>query len=105
RRLGELGAIGRDQRPYAVAHARPGSRLRQPARQLPGLSGVAFEHQLALAREPRIQRVGADVGIAVHVAANPGAEAQHAPAPGRYLDVVLAAHGLLESVVERRYYA
>ncbi len=56
-----------------------------------------------MAREPGTQRVGTDVGIAVHVAANPGAEAQGPPAPRRYLDVVLAAHGLLEFFVERRH--
>jgi hypothetical protein len=40
---------------------------------------VAFEDQPALALERGDDRVGADVRVAVHVAADPGAEAQQRP--------------------------
>ena len=74
--------------------------LGQHPSQRPQLVAVLRQHLRALRGERRLDGVGAHVGIAIHVAAHPGAEAQHvgqfdALAPGRL-------HRIAEDLVERR---
>ncbi len=59
--------------------ADPRPRLAEVAEELPQLGHVAVDDELALAFEGALDGLRADVGVAVHVAADPRAEAQEGP--------------------------
>ena len=84
---------GRGQRQHLGAHRRQHVRGRQLGTQLVHLGQVEAQCGLGLARQRHAQRLGADVGVAVTVAADPVAHAQE----GRHL---VAGQGLLDLAVQ-----
>ena len=80
--------------------------LAQVARQAPDFGTVPAGNDFALVRERVEEGVGGHVGIAVHVAAHPRAEAQDdAPVTGRGICPEMPGERLFESLVVNRHNA
>ena len=88
-------------------NARAAGALRQPLRECLAVLEVGVDDDLLLASQRLADRLGVHVGIAVHVAADPGSEMQHrrAARPSRPAIAVNLLQRLRDLLVERRNHA